>query len=78
MEPIDVIFRVDDQGKIYPLEFYWKERRYQITSIGRRWEEGSILHILVMIADEQVYELVYSQNDSRWYLKKKSTSQKQI
>ena len=76
MEPIDVIFRVDDQGKIYPLEFFWKERRYKITSTGRRWEEEATLHILVMIADEQVFELVYSQNESCWHLKEKDTSQK--
>jgi hypothetical protein len=78
MEPVDVIFRVDDQGKIYPLEFFWKERRYKITSTGRRWEEEATLHILVMIADEQVCELVYSQIDSRWFLNEKGAIQKLI
>jgi len=75
MEPIEVTFRFDPQGKIYPLGFTWKGHRYVILSVGRRWEAANDSHILVMTANERVFELVYSQNEAHWFLNFRNSPQ---
>ncbi len=70
MESIEVIARFNEQGQIDPLSFLRAGRSYHIDTIGRRWEDESGQHFLVMVPLERVCELLYVINESRWYLKR--------
>lgn len=79
MEPIEVIARYESgqagiAGKITPLRFTWRGHIYPVTSTGRRWQDETSYHILVMApgpvpGGEQVYELVFALERVCWYLK---------
>jgi hypothetical protein len=68
MEAIEVTARFTSDGTLQPEHFKWRERTYQIESIGRRWEKNNAHHILVMASGEQVFELVFMRLEGRWYL----------
>jgi hypothetical protein len=68
MEPIEVTAQFDNQGKITPVSFKWQGRTYPIESAGRRWQDDEGQHVLVMVAGEQIYELVFIPTMSRWFL----------
>ncbi|MBN2550895.1 MAG: hypothetical protein JXB15_17155 [Anaerolineales bacterium] len=79
MEPVEVIARYESgqagsAGKITPLRFTWQGGVYPVTSTGRRWQDESGYHILVMApgpvpGGEQVYELLFALERACWYLK---------
>ena len=68
-EKIDVLVNLDQNGRLNPLQFTHKGKNYPITETGRRWEDGLGLHILAMVTDQGVFELVYSQEQSTWFVK---------
>lgn len=68
MEPIEVTALFDSHGEITPLSFKWQGRNYPIESAGRRWHDDEGHHILVMVAGEQIYELVFIPAVRRWYM----------
>ena len=68
MQSIEVQARFDDQGKIIPLSFTWQGQTYPVEATGRRWQDDSGHHILVMTPGEKVYELVFAPAEMRWYL----------
>jgi hypothetical protein len=39
MEPVEVIARFDDQGRLTPLSFTWQGRSFPVDSTGRRWQD---------------------------------------
>jgi hypothetical protein len=69
MEVVEVNARYDGQGKLIPTSFIWQERMCPIESIGRRWQDDAGEHILVMVKDKKVYELLHSLIEKRWYLR---------
>ena len=69
MEPVEVIARIDAQGRQTPLSFTWQGQSISIASAGRRWQDERGEHILVMIPYEQVCELVYNQAEGSWYVR---------
>lgn len=69
MISIDVIVKIDSQGRIYPLRFDWNEKTYLIDSVGRRWVEGNSEHILIRVTTGKVYELVHARPENMWYLR---------
>jgi hypothetical protein len=69
MKPVEVTARFDKQGRIHPLNFVWNGHSYQVTSVGRNWEDEAGFHVLVMAPVEKVYELVFAHSEGRWYLK---------
>lgn len=68
MEPIEVTTRYNHHGEIIPPSFIWRGREYKVISVGRVWQDEAGHHILVMVPDEKVYELIYSSKELRWYL----------
>jgi hypothetical protein len=68
MQPIEATAVFTPEGKITPLKFRWHDRLYQVESTGRRWQEGDGCHILVMTGGGQMFELLFSALESRWYL----------
>jgi hypothetical protein len=69
MEAVEVLARFDAHGKAFPVQFTWQERVYQVTSTGRRWQDQTGYHLLVMTLDVKTYELVFNPSDLCWYLK---------
>jgi hypothetical protein len=69
-EVIAVEARFEIDGAIHPLAFSWRGKRYRVVSLGRRWEEGEARHFLVMTPEEQIYELAYLLEESRWILRR--------
>jgi hypothetical protein len=69
MEPVEVIARIDAQGRLTPLSFTWRGQSISVASSGRRWQDERGEHILVMIPFEQVCELVFDRSENRWYLR---------
>ena len=65
-DPIDVIARHDQAGKIYPLHFIWRGSAYKVRDVGRRWQDDAGEHILVMVEGEQVCELLHD-SEGRWF-----------
>lgn len=78
MEPIEVTARFDDQGTITPLHFTWKEANYHVESTGRRWQDEVSQHILVMVSNGHIYELIFRREDGRWYIRPAGTERKVI
>ena len=76
MEPVEVVARIDTQGRITPLSFTWQGQSISVASAGRRWEDERSEHILVMIPFEKVCELVFNQVEGRWYVRFFSTGSK--
>lgn len=68
MEPLEVTAKFDKEGNITPLRFTWKDINYQIESTGRHWDASDGKHILVMVLDGRIFELVYNPTEGRWLL----------
>jgi hypothetical protein len=68
MDPIEVTVRFDPQGQITPLRFTWKGCSYLVESTGRHWTGANGLHILVMTSRSDMFELVFTPGESRWYM----------
>jgi hypothetical protein len=68
MDPIEVTVRFDPQGQITPLRFTWKGCSYLVESTGRRWTGANGLHMLVMTGRADMFELVFTPGESRWYM----------
>jgi len=76
MEPIEVTVRFDLHGKTYPQQFVWGGRVYPVTSTGRRWQDRTGRHVLVMTPEARTYELVFDPQELHWYLNPAATSPK--
>jgi hypothetical protein len=70
MESIEVVARFNERGQIEPLSFIQAGRNYHVDTVGRRWDDDSGQHFLVMAPLERVFELLYVKSESRWYLKR--------
>jgi hypothetical protein len=68
MDEIEVTARFDPNGKIFPLNFIWRTRRYKVSAVGRQWDGADGRHILVMDIINQTYHLVFKPETSQWFL----------
>jgi 3-oxoadipate enol-lactonase len=68
MEPIEVIAHFSQQGVITPSQFSKKGGTYHVQSTGRYWRDDVGYHILVMVLDDQIYELIFKPGEGRWYM----------
>ena len=67
-EIIDVEIRWRADGRLQPKAFSWRGRRYEITSLGRRWRREGIEHMLVMAQEGNPFELAYNPTEGTWRL----------
>lgn len=74
MEPVQVEFYVDADGKVTPRSFFWHGRTHPIDSIGRRWQDEQGQHYLVMIAGGRVFELLFVSENMQWILRQSGRS----
>ena len=68
MELVQVTAHFNDKGEITPREIIHGASKYHVESTGRRWEDESGLHILVIVPSDRVFELLFVPNDRLWYL----------
>jgi hypothetical protein len=74
MEAIEVTAHFDVLGKATPLRFTWQGSVYPIESVGRRWKAEDRLHILVMVPEGRIFELIFDCKESCWYLERAETA----
>lgn len=67
VEPVEVTARFNEQGQIEPLSFMRRGRIYPIDRVGRRWEDESGKHFMVMTPIERVFELIFEPGSLRWF-----------
>lgn len=68
LEPIEVSARFSTDGEIIPICFNWQGLEYPVVSTGRRWQDAKGRHMLVMVPDNEVLELVFISDKMLWYL----------
>lgn len=64
-EPVDVIARWESNS-LRPRQFTWHGRWLQVESTGRQWEDEAGLHILCMVRQGAVFELIFHLNPAGW------------
>ena len=69
MQPIEVTARFDAEGQLIPLQVVQQGRAFRVESVGRRWQDETGRHILVMLPGARTVELIYREDELRWYLK---------
>jgi hypothetical protein len=73
MEPVEVTARFDTDGGVHPVKFGLRSQTYHVESTGRSWQDAGGYHILVMTAGDRVFELIFSVEETRWYLRQVGT-----
>lgn len=68
MEKIELTARFDLEGRITPLNFIWNGRSYRVEGTGRRWVAKDGIHILVMVAGNQTFQLIFNSETNIWNL----------
>jgi hypothetical protein len=69
MEPVEVTARFTQSGQVSPLSFTWNGTHYPVESTGRRWADDDGLHILVMVPQGRVFELLFKPVIGEWHLR---------
>lgn len=70
MDLVEVTASFGADGKITPQSFTWKGGNYQVVSVGRSWRDEAGKHILVMVAGDRVFELIFNPGEIAWYLRR--------
>lgn len=68
MQPVEVTARFDAKGKIYPLRLVLEGQEHLVVDVGRRWQDETGLHILVILSGFEAKELIYQAGEARWFL----------
>ncbi len=69
LEPVDVNARWKHGGKFEPTQFSWHGKMYRIESTGRDWEDEEGFHVLCMVPEGQVFELIFHLNPAGWLIR---------
>lgn len=70
MDLVEVTARFGIDGSITPYSFSWKGSNYSVVSVGRNWRDDFGKHILVMVAGDRVFELIFNPGEFVWYLRR--------
>jgi hypothetical protein len=54
-------------GKVQPIAFTWRGRRWSVTGVGRQWDDADGKHVLVM-SDGSRFELCLTFVQGNWHL----------
>jgi hypothetical protein len=68
MEPIEITVHFNQEGTMTPMHFTWKGSRLRVESTGRRWSDEAGQHLLVMVSNGKIYELIFVDKQGRWYI----------
>lgn len=67
-EPITVETRRDEEGRLVPITFTWREGHCVLADWGRRWSEDGVEHMLVRTGGGETFELAFDERDGSWRL----------
>jgi hypothetical protein len=68
MEPIEITVHFNQEGTMTPMHFTWNGSRLRVESTGRRWSDEAGQHLLVMVSNGKIYELIFVDKQGRWYI----------
>ena len=54
-------------GKVQPIAFIWRGRRWSVTGVGRQWDDADGKHVLV-VSDGSRFELCLTSVQGNWRL----------
>ena len=66
VDSIEAYWTID--GKIVPLRFTCMGRRVRVADVGRSWKDDEGRHILCMLQDQRVCELVLDAEGLWWFI----------
>ncbi len=73
-EPIGEVVVRFASGRIDPLSFCWRRRRYRVTRVNARWLDRSAhpsTHgFTVTVESEDIFELAYQEGNPVWRLER--------
>jgi hypothetical protein len=69
-EPAAVEARFLPEGRIRPTALRWRGRQWQLTGLGRQWEEADGSHMLAMASDGSRFELCLGPDRGSWRLRR--------
>ena len=72
MQEVEVTARFGCEGDVVPVRMIWNGQLYEIGSTGRRWVDERGQHILVMLVDGRVLELLFERDKGSWYIVRKT------
>lgn len=55
-------------GRVQPIAFIWRGRRWTVTGLGRQWDDADGRHVLVVVPDGSRFELCLTSAPSGWRL----------
>jgi hypothetical protein len=55
-------------GKVQPIAFTWRGRRWQVSGLGRQWDDADGRHVLVTTPDQSRFELCLASDQGSWQL----------
>jgi hypothetical protein len=67
---LSVEARFEPDRSLRVLAFTWQGRRRLVTSQGRQWEADDGRHVLVMVPEERVFELVFVRESGQWLMRR--------
>lgn len=68
LEPIEVVARFDEHGKVHPLSLRWQGRNYLVEAAGRRWQAADGLHILILTPSGRAFEVRFQSGENLWFM----------
>lgn len=68
VDKVEVTAHFDIQGNIKPLNFVWNGSTFRVEDTGRHWQTKGGKHMLVMIANNRVFHLMFEFNTCTWKL----------
>jgi hypothetical protein len=69
LEIVQVEYRYTVGKEIQPLHFVFAGQIKNVQDIGRRWQDEDGEHMLVMVEEERVFELVFQSLNKQWFLR---------
>lgn len=66
LESVEVAAHWKRSGRFEPGQFTWRGQVYHVESTGRSWEDEDGLHVLCMVPEGKVFELVFHLQPAGW------------
>lgn len=67
-DPVVVEAHFFPGGKVQPVTFVWRDRRWSVSGVGRQWDDAGGRHVLVVTSDGSRFELCLASAPTGWRL----------
>ncbi len=69
-DPVNVVFSMNETGRINVEKIIWQGQTYRATGMGRQWDEPEGRHVLTETAGGTRFELQLRRQDFTWRVKR--------